>query len=82
MPKIGTKVLKFSEGSFNNAFIITINNGAEVFAKLPNPNAGPSQYTTASEVATRQMVCSKPPPALHITNRKSSVTYSTFPFFE
>jgi hypothetical protein len=34
-----------------------MDNGAEVFAKLPNPNAGPPYYTTASEVATRQMVC-------------------------
>lgn len=31
-------------------------NGTEVFAKLPNPNAGPTNYTTASEVATRQIL--------------------------
>ena len=28
----------------------------EVFAKLPNPIAGPAYYTTASEVATREFV--------------------------
>jgi hypothetical protein len=33
-----------------------MNNGMEVFAKLPNPNAGPAHYTTASEVATRKFV--------------------------
>lgn len=33
-----------------------MDNGAEVFAKLPNPNAGPSQFTTASEVATHELV--------------------------
>lgn len=33
-----------------------MDNGMEVFAKLPNPNAGPARFTTASEVATRQFV--------------------------
>jgi hypothetical protein len=33
-----------------------MDNGTEVFAKLPNPNAGTPQYTTASEVATRKLV--------------------------
>ncbi|KAF9736412.1 hypothetical protein PMIN07_008230 [Paraphaeosphaeria minitans] len=51
-----TRVLKCIEGLHNKAFILTMDNGAEVFAKLPNPNAGPSQYTTASEVATQQML--------------------------
>lgn len=54
--RTGTKVLKCVEGLHNKAFILTMDNGAEVFAKLPNPNAGPSHYTTASEVATRKMV--------------------------
>lgn len=33
-----------------------MDNGKEVFAKLPNPNAGPARYVTASEVATREFV--------------------------
>ncbi|KAL8650303.1 MAG: hypothetical protein Q9210_003899 [Variospora velana] len=33
-----------------------MDNGAEVFAKLPNPCAGPLFYTTASEVATREFL--------------------------
>lgn len=33
-----------------------MDNGAEVFAKLPNHSAGPAYYTTASEVATRTFV--------------------------
>ncbi|KAL5323625.1 hypothetical protein ACEPPN_008164 [Leptodophora sp. 'Broadleaf-Isolate-01'] len=33
-----------------------MDNGAEVFAKLPNSCAGPSFYTTASEVATRKFL--------------------------
>jgi hypothetical protein len=35
-----------------------MDNGSEVFAKLPNPIAGPAFYTTASEVATREFVSS------------------------
>ncbi|KAH8727686.1 phosphotransferase enzyme family protein [Phaeosphaeriaceae sp. PMI808] len=51
-----TQVLKCIEGLHNKAFILTMDNGARVFAKLPNPNAGPAYYTTASEVATRHML--------------------------
>ncbi|EER24645.1 hypothetical protein CPC735_060150 [Coccidioides posadasii C735 delta SOWgp] len=51
-----TKVLKFVEGLHNKALLLTMNNGKEVFAKLPNPNAGPARYVTASEVATREFL--------------------------
>ena len=37
----------------NKAFILTMDNGVEVLAKLPNPSAGPAFYTT---VATRTFV--------------------------
>lgn len=50
------KVLKCLEGSFNKALLLTMDNGTEVMAKLPNPNAGPAFYTTASEVATHHFV--------------------------
>lgn len=53
----GLKILKLTEGLHNKAFLLTMDNGMEVVAKLPNPNAGPATYTTASEVATRDMVC-------------------------
>lgn len=55
---IGTKLLKCLEGQYNKAFILTMDNGMEILAKLPNPNAGPAFFTTASEVATRKFVCS------------------------
>ena len=35
-----------------------MDNGSEIFAKLPNPIAGPAFNTTASEVATREFVSS------------------------
>ncbi|TVY27963.1 Altered inheritance of mitochondria protein, mitochondrial [Lachnellula hyalina] len=52
----GVKLLKCTEGQYNKAFLMTMDNGAEVLAKIPNPNAGPAFYTTASEVATRHFL--------------------------
>jgi hypothetical protein len=40
------------EGNFNKAFLLTMDDGHEVIAKIPCPNAGPPSLTTASEVAT------------------------------
>lgn len=54
------KVLKCIEGQYNKVFIMTMDNGVEVVAKIPNPNAGPAFYTTSSEVATRHFVRESP----------------------
>ncbi|RJE24397.1 Phosphotransferase enzyme family [Aspergillus sclerotialis] len=51
-----TKLRKCVEGQYNKAYILTMSNGDELIARLPNPNAGPEFYTTASEVATRNFV--------------------------
>ncbi|OQE94820.1 hypothetical protein PENNAL_c0003G02277 [Penicillium nalgiovense] len=51
-----TKVTKCAEGLHNKAFILTMDNGCEVFAKLPNPNAGAARFTIASEIATRKLI--------------------------
>ncbi|PLN83759.1 phosphotransferase family protein [Aspergillus taichungensis] len=40
------------EGNFNKAFLLTMDDGNEVIAKIPCPNAGTPSLTTASEVAT------------------------------
>lgn len=58
----GTKILKCREGLNNKAYLLTMDNGLEIFAKLPNPIAGPAYYTTASEVATRSFVSMRPTP--------------------
>ncbi|KAE8152193.1 kinase-like domain-containing protein [Aspergillus avenaceus] len=50
------KLLKCVEGQFNKAFVLTMNSGDEIVARLPNPNAGPAFYTVASEVATRHLL--------------------------
>ena len=52
----GTKLRKCLEGQYNKAYVLTMNNGDELVARLPNPNAGPKFYTTASEIATRDFV--------------------------
>lgn len=51
---------KLSEGSFNKAFLLTMDDGREVVAKLPNPNAGYAHFTTASEVASMNFVSRSP----------------------
>jgi hypothetical protein len=47
---------KWPEGNSNKAFLATMRDGKELVVKIPNPNAGPAHYTTASEVATMQYV--------------------------
>jgi hypothetical protein len=49
-------VMKISEGQFNKVFLLAIDDGREVIAKLPNPNAGRPHFTTASELATMNFV--------------------------
>lgn len=49
-------VQKLPEGNFNKVFLITMDDGKEVIAKLPNPNSGRKHFTTASEVATMDYV--------------------------
>lgn len=51
------KIAKLSEGNFNKAFLLTMRDGRQLVAKIPNPNAGRAHYTTASEVATLGYVC-------------------------
>jgi hypothetical protein len=48
--------MKFPEGQYNKAFLLKMDNGSEVVAKIPNPNAGPARHVTASEVATVDFV--------------------------
>ncbi|PWY93880.1 hypothetical protein BO94DRAFT_563439 [Aspergillus sclerotioniger CBS 115572] len=45
------KLIKFNEDGYYKTFLLTMDNGVEVFAKLPNPLV-PEKVATASEVAT------------------------------
>lgn len=47
---------KLGEGCFNKAFLLLLDNGAEVSARIPTPNASPVDPITASEVATMDFV--------------------------
>ncbi|KAL4919845.1 kinase-like domain-containing protein [Aspergillus aurantiobrunneus] len=50
--KACTQVIIISEGQYNKVFLLIMDDGREVIAKLPSPNAGRPHFTTASEVAT------------------------------
>ncbi|KAF1953419.1 hypothetical protein CC80DRAFT_569370 [Byssothecium circinans] len=50
------KVEKLPSGNFSKVFLISMDDGRELIAKLPNPNAGRPHFTTASEVATMDYV--------------------------
>lgn len=50
------KVEKYQEGRCNKIFLMTTEDGKEVIAKVPQPNAGHPYFTTASEVATMDYV--------------------------
>lgn len=46
------EISKLAEGGFNKVFLLTMDDGFQVIARLPTPVAGPRHLTTASEVAT------------------------------
>ncbi|KAF7166804.1 hypothetical protein CNMCM6106_002502 [Aspergillus hiratsukae] len=46
------KMTKLPEGLYNKVFSLEMENGREILARIPNPNAGHPQYVVASEVAT------------------------------
>ena len=47
---------KYPDGMYNKALLLTMNDGVQAVAKIPNPNAGRPHLTTASEVATMEFV--------------------------
>ena len=50
------RVEKYPDGKFSKAFLLTMQDGIQAVAKVPNPNSGQPHYTTASEVATMDFV--------------------------
>ena len=49
-------IRKYPDGMYNRVLLLSMNNGKEVVAKIPNPNSGQPHFTTASEVATMKFV--------------------------
>jgi hypothetical protein len=53
-------ITKLTEGNFNKVLLLTMDDGKEVIAKIPNPNAGRAHFVTSSEVATMDFVSNLP----------------------
>jgi hypothetical protein len=51
-------VERYPDGQYNRAMLFTMDDGGQVVVKVPNPNAGKSHVTIASEVATMNFVSS------------------------
>ncbi|OAL65448.1 phosphotransferase [Trichophyton rubrum] len=51
-----SQIIKMAEGGFNKVFLLTMDDGSEVVARIPTPIAGPRGLTTASEVATMRFL--------------------------
>ncbi|KAL8760992.1 MAG: hypothetical protein Q9184_002844 [Pyrenodesmia sp. 2 TL-2023] len=67
-------IKKLPEGNFNKAFLMTMHDGLQVVAKVPNPNTGRPHLTTASEVATMDYArhaLGLPVPRVHAWNSRS-----------
>lgn len=47
-----TRIAKLAEGDFSRVFLITMDDGFEIIAKIPYHLAGPRHYASASEAAT------------------------------
>jgi len=66
-------ITKYPDGMFSKAYLMSMENGREVVAKVPNPNAGIPHFTTASEVATMNFareVLDTPVPHVYSWNSK------------
>ncbi len=56
-PNLALKIEKLPEGNFSRVFFaLTMDDGRDLIAKLPDPNAGQPHLTTASEVAKMDYV--------------------------
>ena len=51
-----TNIEKYPDGMYNESMLLSMDSGAHVVAKVPNPNAGLAHFTRASEVATINFV--------------------------
>ncbi|KNG89207.1 hypothetical protein ANOM_002539 [Aspergillus nomiae NRRL 13137] len=67
-------IKKYPDGMFNKAFLMSMDNGREVIAKVPNPTAGVPHFTTASEVATMDFarkILDTPAPRVYAWNSQA-----------
>ncbi|CAP91172.1 Pc13g01030 [Penicillium rubens Wisconsin 54-1255] len=67
-------IKKYPDGMFNKAYLMCMDDGQEVIAKVPNPNAGVPHFTTASEVATMDFarkILDTPAPRVYTWNSQA-----------
>src|SRR5271169_4759991 len=50
------RMTKLPEGLCNRAFLMSLDNGRDVVARIPTSVAGPAHWNTASEVATMKLM--------------------------
>jgi hypothetical protein len=68
-------IFKLTEGRSSKVFLLEMEDGFEAIAKIPTPIAGPSYYSTASEVATMDFLrieLSIPVPLVYSWNASTS----------
>ncbi|KAE9369713.1 hypothetical protein N431DRAFT_493487 [Stipitochalara longipes BDJ] len=63
---ICVSIEKYPDGMYNKAVLLTMDNGTQVVAKVPNPNAGKPHFTTASEVATMDFIIMEKLPGIEL----------------
>ena len=61
-----TRMEKLAEGGFSRVFLLTLDDGFEVIAKLPYSLTVPKHFTTESEVASLDFLSSKGVPVLRV----------------
>ncbi|KAL4965976.1 phosphotransferase enzyme family protein [Aspergillus stella-maris] len=69
-------IKKYPDSMLSKVYLLCMNDGRQVFAKVPNSNAGVSHYTTASEVATMDFarnVMDTPVPRVHTWNSRAEL---------
>jgi len=54
--KTCVSIEKCPDGMHNKVLLLTMDDGTQAIAKVPNPNAGRPHFTTASEIATMDFV--------------------------
>jgi len=67
--KTCVNIEKFPDGTFNKVFLMTMEGGKQVIAKVPNRSAGQAHFTTASEVATMEFVSQTSNMSLYILTK-------------
>lgn len=70
---------KYPDGMSNKVLLLTMEDGNQVIAKIPNPTAGRPHFTIASEVATMDFVCELRPMYMSLFSQITGAQCSKVP---